>query len=120
MLTRTAALELAKYNILVVGVGPGAVDTLLILSTMKNSGADGKIGCGHSAWAGWQSPKKSPAVVAFLASDGASYMTPQRCLLMEELCTKVRAYEHESTEEGKRLDRCPLQGKPLGVNGGLI
>ena len=37
MLTRTAALELAKYQILVVGVGPGAVETSINLSTMDNS-----------------------------------------------------------------------------------
>ena len=36
MLTRTAALELAKNNILVVGVGPGAVATPINLSTMKD------------------------------------------------------------------------------------
>src|SRR6185436_6528273 len=37
MLTRTAGVELAKYNVLVVGVGPGAVATPINLSTMKDS-----------------------------------------------------------------------------------
>ena len=36
MLTRTAGLELARYNILVVGVGPGAVATPINLVTMND------------------------------------------------------------------------------------
>src|SRR5664279_1466010 len=36
MLTRTAGLELAAHNILVVGVGPGAIATPINLSTMKD------------------------------------------------------------------------------------
>ena len=36
MLTRTAGVELAPHNILVVGVGPGAVATPINLSTMQN------------------------------------------------------------------------------------
>jgi len=36
MLTRTAGVELAPRNILVVGVGPGAVATPINLSTMKD------------------------------------------------------------------------------------
>src|SRR6266480_100000 len=36
MLTRTAGIELAPHNILVVGVGPGAVDTPINLSTVED------------------------------------------------------------------------------------
>jgi transposase len=36
MLTRTAGVELAPHNILVVGVGPGAVATPINLATMKD------------------------------------------------------------------------------------
>ncbi len=36
MLTRTAGVELGSHNILVVGVGPGAVATPINLSTMKD------------------------------------------------------------------------------------
>src|SRR5262245_43176358 len=36
MLTRTAGVELAPHNILVVGVGPGAVATPINLSTMED------------------------------------------------------------------------------------
>jgi glucose 1-dehydrogenase len=37
MLTRTSGIELAKYNILVVGVGPGAVATPINLGTMDDA-----------------------------------------------------------------------------------
>src|SRR3954470_18532457 len=36
MLTRTAGLELGPHNILVVGVGPGAVETPINVSTMQD------------------------------------------------------------------------------------
>ncbi len=45
MLTRTAGVELAAHNILVVGVGPGAVATPINVSTMKDPDASGEIGC---------------------------------------------------------------------------
>jgi glucose 1-dehydrogenase len=74
MLTRTAALELAKNNILVVGVGPGAVATPINLATMKDPQLLAKLNAaiplGHMA-----KPEQIATVVAFLASDGASYMT---------------------------------------------
>lgn len=74
MLTRTAALELAKYNILVVGVGPGAVATPINLSTMKNpelmQKLDNAIPLGRMA-----KPEEIANVVSFLAGEGASYMT---------------------------------------------
>ena len=36
MLTRTAGVELAPHNILVAGVGPGAVATPINLGTMND------------------------------------------------------------------------------------
>jgi len=74
MLTRTAGVELAKYNILVVGVGPGAVETPINLSTIQDpsklKALDAAIPMGRLA-----KPEEIGSLVAFLASDGASYMT---------------------------------------------
>ena len=74
MLTRTAGVELAPHNILVVGVGPGAVATPINLSTMQDpvlmKKLDDAIPLGRMA-----KPEEIASVVAFLAGDGASYMT---------------------------------------------
>jgi glucose 1-dehydrogenase len=74
MLTRTAGVELAPHNILVVGVGPGAVATPINLSTMQNPALlqklDNAIPLGRMA-----KPEEIASLVAFLASDGASYIT---------------------------------------------
>ena len=74
MLTRTAGVELAPHNILVVGVGPGAVATPINLSTMNDPALlnklDSAIPLGRMA-----KPEEIASVVAFLASDGASYIT---------------------------------------------
>jgi glucose 1-dehydrogenase len=74
MLTRTAGLELAPHKILVVGVGPGAVATPINLSTMKDPGLMNKLNAaiplGRMA-----KPEEIGSVVAFLAGEGASYVT---------------------------------------------
>lgn len=74
MLTRTAGVELAPHKILVVGVGPGAVATPINLSTMndpvKLQKLDSAIPLGRMA-----KPEEIAKVVAFLAGDGASYVT---------------------------------------------
>jgi len=74
MLTRTAGVELAPHNILVVGVGPGAVETPINRSTMKDpvlmKKLNSAIPVGRMA-----RPEEIASVVAFLAGDGASYLT---------------------------------------------
>ena len=74
MLTRTAGVELAPHNVLVVGVGPGAIATPINLSTMTDpvllKKLDAAIPLGRMA-----RPEEIATVVAFLAGDGASYIT---------------------------------------------
>lgn len=74
MLTRTAGVELAPHKILVAGVGPGAVATPINTSTMNDPALlkklDDAIPVGRMA-----QPSEIANVVAFLASDAASYVT---------------------------------------------
>src|SRR3954451_18621460 len=74
MLTRTAGVELAPHDVLVVGVGPGAVATPINQSTMdeqeKLKPLNAAPPIGRMA-----QPSEIGSVVAFLAGDGASYLT---------------------------------------------
>lgn len=74
MLTRTSGVELGPHGVLVVGVGPGAVATPINVSTMKDPALMKKLNAaiplGRMA-----KPEEIASVVAFLASDGASYVT---------------------------------------------
>jgi glucose 1-dehydrogenase len=74
MLTRTAGIELARHNIVVVGVGPGAVATPINLATMQDptklAQLNAAIPLGRMA-----QPEEIAKVVGFVAGDGASYLT---------------------------------------------
>jgi len=74
MLTRTAGVELGPHDILVVGVGPGAVETPINVSTMNDPGQlhtlDNAIPLRRMA-----KPDEIGNVVAFLADEDASYLT---------------------------------------------
>ena len=74
MLTRTAGVELAPHGITVTGVGPGAVNTPINKETeadpAKLKTLDAAIPLGRLA-----DPSEIAKVVAFLAGDGASYIT---------------------------------------------
>jgi glucose 1-dehydrogenase len=74
MLTRTAGVELAPHGILIMGVGPGAVATPINTSTIQDpvllKKLNDAIPLGRMA-----RPEEIASVVAFLADDGASYMT---------------------------------------------
>jgi glucose 1-dehydrogenase len=74
MLTRTAGVELAPHGITVVGVAPGAVHTPIDDVTLSDPVAkaklEGAIPLGRVA-----EPQEIARIVAFLASDLASYGT---------------------------------------------
>jgi glucose 1-dehydrogenase len=74
MLTRTAGVELARHNILVVGVGPGAVVTPINLATendpVKLAALNAAIPLGRMA-----RPEEIARVVGFVAGAGAGYLT---------------------------------------------
>jgi glucose 1-dehydrogenase len=74
MLTRTAGVTLARHGITVVGIGPGAVDTPINASTAadpeKLKTLNAAIPLGRLG-----RPDEIGAVAAFLAGDGASYLT---------------------------------------------
>ena len=74
MLTRTAGVELAPHDILIVGVGPGAIETPINTSTMddpaKLKKLDAAIPLGRMG-----QPGELAHAALFLASDASSFVT---------------------------------------------
>jgi len=74
LLTRTAGIELARHNIRVVGVGPGAVETPINRGTIddpaKLAQLDAAVPLGRMA-----RPEEIASVVGFVGGDSASYLT---------------------------------------------
>jgi glucose 1-dehydrogenase len=74
MLTRTAGVELAPHGITVVGVAPGAVhtpiDEVTLADPAQRAKLEAAIPLGRVA-----EPEEIASLVAFLASDQASYST---------------------------------------------
>jgi len=74
MLTRTAGVELAPHNVLVVGLGPGAVATPINLLTMQDpelmKKLDAAIPLGRMA-----RPEEIADLLVYLASDESAYVT---------------------------------------------
>jgi glucose 1-dehydrogenase len=74
MLTRTAGVELASKGVTIVNVGPGAVATPINDSTMNDPELLAKLNAAIPMGRMAQ-PDEIARVVAFLASDAASYIT---------------------------------------------
>jgi glucose 1-dehydrogenase len=74
MLTRTAGVELARYGILVMGVGPGAVAMPINNSTTADSALLTKLNAAIPLGRMAQ-PDEIADIVTFLAGDGARYVT---------------------------------------------
>ena len=74
MLTRTAGVELAGKGVTIVNVGPGAVATPINDSTMNDPELLAKLNAAIPMGRMAQ-PDEIARVVAFLASDAASYIT---------------------------------------------
>lgn len=77
--TQTAACDLGKYNVRVNAVCPGLIETGMtqpFFDLAREKGVEGKLGS-RCELLRYGHPEEIASVVAFLASDDASYMTGQ-------------------------------------------
>jgi len=73
-ITSTAAVAFARDGIRVVGVGPGTIDTDMIHTGFVSDATERAI-LARTPIGRYGAPAEVAAVVAFLASDDASYIT---------------------------------------------
>jgi 3alpha(or 20beta)-hydroxysteroid dehydrogenase len=73
-MTKAAAWELGRKNIRVNSIHPGAIRTPMVTSQGLNEDGEKFIG-GKTALQRMGEPEEVAAVMVFLASDDASYMT---------------------------------------------
>ncbi|MFC4768995.1 SDR family NAD(P)-dependent oxidoreductase [Effusibacillus consociatus] len=73
MMTKSAALELARYNIRVVGIAPGLIETNIVSEWRQNEAVWKQIEKAQMRGKAG-TPEEVANVAAFLASDEASFM----------------------------------------------
>ncbi|WP_216831156.1 SDR family NAD(P)-dependent oxidoreductase [Alkalihalobacterium elongatum] len=73
MMTKAAALDLAKYNIRVTAIAPGLIDTNIVSEWKENTEVWGQIEKGQMRRRAGKAEEVAK-VVAFLASDDASFV----------------------------------------------
>ncbi len=91
-LTRSMAWELAPYKIRVNSISPGSVDTPMLRTDVATESKRRKVDpevivrerTAHEAFQRWASPREIASVVAFLASDGSSFVNGKIGLLTED------------------------------------